>query len=79
MMFTELKDYICELLSQLSSEERVEIAAYLDDMELSSVTFNEVAEKIKEKRFNSGFFCPHCSSKKVVRYGYWWRSPAFLL
>lgn len=69
-MSFELKDYIYELLSQLSFEERKEILAHLESMEFSAATLKEIDDKVKEKRFNDGFFCPHCHSKNVVRNGH---------
>jgi len=69
-MVNEIRDYIFELLSKLSSKERREIMTYLQEMELSDATLKDTGNIVKEKRFNSGFFCPHCSSKHVVRHGF---------
>lgn len=69
-MSKEIRDYMYELLSKLSSKERREIVVYLQDMELSAATLKDTGDLVKEKRFNSGFFCPHCRSKCVVRHGF---------
>lgn len=69
-MFIEIRDYMYDLLSKLSSKERREIVAYLQGMELSTATLKDSGDIVKEKRFNSGLFCPHCSGKHIVRHGY---------
>ena len=69
-MTENLKHYLYVVFSKLSFDERREIIAYLKDMNLNSDTgFKDIIDEIRKKRYNSGFFCPHCSSKKVVRFG----------
>jgi transposase-like protein len=69
-MTEDLKHYLYVLLSKLSLKERREIMAYLKDMSLNyDITLQDAVCKIREKRYNGGFFCPHCSSKQVVRFG----------
>jgi len=69
-MTEDLKHYLYVVFSKLSSEERREIRAYLKDMSLNSdINLQDTIDEIREKRYNGGFFCPHCSSKKVVRFG----------
>jgi len=69
-MTEDLKHYLYVLFSKLSFEERREIMAYLEDMGSSSdITLQDTIDEIREKRYSSGFFCPHCSGRKVVRFG----------
>jgi len=69
-MVNEIRDYMCELFSKLSSEERREVIAYLQGIELSTKTLKDTGDIIREKHFSNGLFCPHCNGKHVVRYGY---------
>ena len=69
-MTEDLKHYLYVLFSKLSFGERREIMAYFKDMSLNSyINLQDTIDEIMEKRYNSGFFCPHCSSKKMVRFG----------
>jgi len=68
-MTKDLKHYLYVVFSKLSFDERREIIAYLKDMNLNSDTsFKDIIDEIREKRYSNGFFCPHCESKKVVRF-----------
>jgi len=69
-MTEDLKHYLYILLSKLSLRERGEIMAYLKGMNLNSdISLQDAVCKIRKKRYKGGFFCPHCSSRKVVRFG----------
>jgi len=69
-MTGDIKNYLYTLFPKLSIEERREIIAYLKDMNLNSDTgFKDIISEIQKKRYSSGFFCPHCASIKVVRFG----------
>ena len=69
-MTGDIKNYLYTLFPKLSIEERREIIAYLKDMSLNSDTaFKDIVSEIRKKRYSSGFFCPRCESKKVVRFG----------
>lgn len=69
-MTDDIKNYLYTLFPKLSIEERREIIAYLKDMSLNSDTaFKDIVSEIQKKRYSSGFFCPRCESKKVVRFG----------
>jgi len=69
-MIENLKYYLYVVFSKLSFDKRREIIAYLKDMNLNSDTgFKDTIDEIREKRYSNGFFCPHCESKKVVRFG----------
>ena len=69
-MTEDLKHYLYILFSKLSYKERREIMAYFKDMSLNyDITLQDTIEEIRKKRYSSGFFCPHCSSRKVVRFG----------
>lgn len=69
-MTENLKHYLYVVFSKLSFDERREIIAYLKDMNLNSDTgFKDIIDEIRKKHYSNGFFCPHCESKKVVRFG----------
>ena len=69
-MTGDLKKYLYPLLLKLSSEERSEIMSYLKDINYNSEeTLSDMVSEIRDKRFSSGYHCPHCTSSKVVRYG----------
>jgi transposase-like protein len=69
-MTEDLKNYLYVLFSKLSFEERREIMTYLKDMSLNyDITLQDAVPKIREKRYNGGFFCTHCSSRKVIIFG----------
>jgi len=69
-MTENLRNYLYALFSKLSLKEREEIIAYLEGMNLNSDTaLKDIVDEIKKKRFKEGFFCPHCNSKKIVRFG----------
>ena len=65
-MTEDLKHYLYVVFSKLSFDERREIIAYLKDMSLNSdINLRDTIDEIRKKRYSNGFFCPHCSSKKV--------------
>jgi transposase-like protein len=69
-MTEDLKNYLYVLFSKLSLKERGEIITYLKDLNLNSdLSLQDAVCEIRKKRYSNGFFCPHCSSKKVVRFG----------
>ena len=69
-MTEDLKQYLYSLLLKLSADEKREIISYLKDNSLESHrALPDMVEEIIKKRFSSGYHCPHCSSKSVVRYG----------
>lgn len=68
-MTKDLKKYLYSLLLELSSEERSEIMHYLKDINSSGETLSDMISEIRDRRFSSGYHCPHCSSSIVVRYG----------
>jgi|GEM_PF-5621109 len=64
-MTKDLKHYLYVVFSKLSFDEGRGIIAYLKDMNLNSDTgFKDIIDEIRKKRYKSGFFCPHCESKK---------------
>ena len=64
-MTEDLKHYLYVVFSKLSFDERREIIAYLKDMNLNSDTgFKDTIDKIRKKRYKSGFFCPIVKAKK---------------
>ena len=66
----DLKHYLYALFLKLSDGERKEIISYLQGMNLSSDTsLPDIVDEIRKKRYSSGFYCPRCGSRKVVRYG----------
>jgi transposase-like protein len=66
----DLKQYLYSLFLKLSADERREIISYLQDNSLESDrALPEMVEEIRKKRFSSGYHCPHCGSRIVVRYG----------
>ena len=69
-MTEDLKQYLYSLFLKLSADERREIISYLQDNSLESDrALPEMVEEIRKKRFSSGYHCPHCGSRIVVRYG----------
>ena len=69
-MTGDIKNYLYTLFPKLSIDERREIIAYLKDMNLNADTgFKDIIDEIRKKRYSNGFFCPHCASTKVVRFG----------
>ena len=69
-MTEDLKKYLYQLLLKLSTEEKREIISYLENSSYESGNnLPAMIEEIRKKRFSSGYYCPHCSSSMVVRYG----------
>ena len=69
-MSKHLKAFICSMLARLSREERREVLNYLEDLDAGfEQNLYEIAEEIREKRFQKGLVCPHCESDQVVRFG----------
>lgn len=65
----DLKKQLYLLLQGLSPEEKTEVISYLKDMEVSGKALKDMVSEIRDRRFSSGYHCPHCSSDRVVRYG----------
>lgn len=69
-MTEDLKQYLYSLFLKLSADERREIISSLQDNSLgSNAALPDMVEEIRKKRYSSGYYCPHCGSNKVVRYG----------
>jgi len=66
----DLKQYLYSLFLKLSADEKREIISHLQDNSLESHrALPDMVEEIRKKRFSSGYHCPHCASRTVVRYG----------
>jgi transposase-like protein len=68
-MTEDLKKYLYLLLSKLSAEDKREIISYLENSTESGNNLSALIEEIRKRSFASGYYCPHCSSNMVVRYG----------
>lgn len=69
-MTGDLKKQLYPLLLKLSSEEKRAIISYLEDNCIDhGRDLSNMVSEIRDKRFSSGYHCPHCAGRMVVRYG----------
>ena len=69
-MGKDTKKKLYQLLLNLSEEEKDEIIALLSGMKMEGEeNLSDIISEIRARRFKGGYFCPHCGSSMIVRFG----------